>query len=239
MELIDDEAAESSSDSDSSDSDTPAEDGGAPLDKDVEMVPADEVVLKRRRESDAASVRSAEAEAVKTEPETPKEKKSKKSKKAAEETEIKTEASPANGGFFIDVGKASKEEKKRKRDDQDDEAPPKEKKSKKEKREKKEKKEKKSKKRSVDTADDEDDAEDAEQQWHVGDLSGGEARQEKYLRLLGGGKKTDAGDKKKEKKAGKKALSDPIRAEQDIERQFEAGMKMKIERGGGKKGLGA
>ncbi|WKT43374.1 hypothetical protein QSH57_008210 [Fusarium oxysporum f. sp. vasinfectum] len=73
------------------------------------------------------------------------------------------------------------------------------------------------------------------EQWQVDDLEGGSARQAKFLRLLGG------------KKAGAsvaashntKGASDSTKAEADIQKQFEAGMKMKNDGGSKRRGLGA
>ncbi|KAI9158764.1 hypothetical protein HJFPF1_06762 [Paramyrothecium foliicola] len=73
------------------------------------------------------------------------------------------------------------------------------------------------------------------EQWSVGELDGGGARQAKFLRLLGGKKAGGAAQPSNISK-GK---SDSTKAEADIQRQFEAGMKMKMEASGQRRGLGA
>lgn len=74
---------------------------------------------------------------------------------------------------------------------------------------------------------------DSGEQWNVGGLEGGEARQSKFMRLLGG-KKGGAAPK-----AAAKVKADSVKAEAEIQRQFEAGMKAKAEGGERRKGLGA
>ncbi|KAK3327562.1 small acidic protein family-domain-containing protein [Cercophora scortea] len=73
------------------------------------------------------------------------------------------------------------------------------------------------------------------ERWSVNELGGGESRQDKFMRLLGG------------KKAGAAAtVGGPARPKLDsnhvakeLEQQFEAGVRMKYELGGQKRGLGA
>lgn len=122
-------------------------------------------------------------------------------------------------------------------------------KDKKEKKERKKAKKQKKKSKAKDTdssssdsdsdSDDEDEGKAAEtnkpESWHVTDLDGGSARQSKFLRLLGGKKQgmsvpTGAG--------AAKTASDSTRAEADIRRQFEEGMKIKHDGGSHRRGLG-
>jgi hypothetical protein len=214
---------DTSSDSDTSDSgsDSSSEDeGGAPVAKQPTEVPtnipADEVVMKHRRLSNATSERSHVSAAdispeAKEEPkESKKEKKSKKGKKVRLVEPEKAEEEAVESEVEVEDPKASdkkakKAEKKRKR------------------AETKDKKEK------------EPESAAQAEQWQVDDLEGGSARQAKFLRLLGG------------KKAGAsvaashntKGASDSTKAEADIQKQFEAGMKMKNDGGSKRRGLGA
>lgn len=242
MEDVDAHEDDSSSDSDSSSesdasetSDVSESKGGAPVEKQPTEVPADvpadEIVMKHRRLSNAGSERSrisaADVPAGAEEPEKPKkEKKDKKGKKekkvrVVEPEEVKEEAVESES--------------------EDEEPKVSEKKAKKDKKEKKDKAEKKRKraaesesKAKAKAKNSEEPAAQAEK-WQVDDLEGGSARQAKFLRLLGG------------KKAGatapaahsSKGASDSTKAEADIQRQFEAGMKMKNEGGSKRRGLGA
>lgn len=182
-------------------------------------VPADEIVLKRRRTSEAASEKSAVREAL---VDVEGDKKAKKSKKAKSEDETTDK-------------KEKKAEKKRKRAAEVEEAAAVEEPSPKEKKEKKDKKVKKTKEKKA-TKEDEPTAANAEQ-WHVDELDGGSARQAKFLRLLGGKKAGGAGSASTEHAS--KGKSDSVKAEADIQRQFEAGIKMKHEGGNHRRGLGA
>ncbi|KAM0211696.1 hypothetical protein ACHAQI_005256 [Fusarium lateritium] len=215
---------DTSSDSDTSDDDDDSSsenEGGAPVAKeptDVPMdIPADEIVMKHRRLSNAASERSYVSAAdipVETEQEPKKSKKDKKDKKAkkvrvVEPEEVEEQAVESEAEVEEPEAsdkKSKKAEKKRKRA-----------------AETKGKKEQGS-----------DDAAAQAEQWHVDALEGGTDRQAKFLRLLGG------------KKAGApvaatqgKGTSDSTKAEADIQKQFEAGMKMKNEAGSKRRGLGA
>ncbi|KAH7152484.1 small acidic protein family-domain-containing protein [Dactylonectria estremocensis] len=193
-------------------------------------VPADEVLLKQRRLSNAASERS-NASHVESRPKIDL-KKFKKSKKAeADEQEEKeaSEADPEIESSDKKAKKAKKAEKKRKRANEAAKAAVTE-----EPAVKKDKSKDKSTKKPKRTEKAEEDAGAAEaEKWQVEDLDGGEARQAKFLRLLGG------------KKAGaavapaSKSKSDSTKAEAEIQRQFEAGMKMKNEGGSKRRGLGA
>ena len=164
-----------------------------------------------------------------------KEKKSKKAKKAnvqepepaAPEEEETSKQDEEQESAEEDSKKSKKAEKKRKRASDAAEAE--------ESSMKKDKKEKKSKGKKS-TA--ESDAAAAEgEQWHVEDLDGGSARQQKFLRLLGGKKAGAAGGVTTSH--APKGKSDSTKAEADIQRQFEAGMKAKAEGGSKRRGLGA
>ncbi|EGX92517.1 hypothetical protein CCM_03890 [Cordyceps militaris CM01] len=71
--------------------------------------------------------------------------------------------------------------------------------------------------------------------WHVTNLDGGPARQSKFLRLLGGKKQ---GVRVPEAGSSSKSASESARAEADIQRQFEEGMRMKNDGGSHRRGLG-
>ncbi|CZT02604.1 hypothetical protein WAI453_002120 [Rhynchosporium graminicola] len=76
------------------------------------------------------------------------------------------------------------------------------------------------------------------EQWNPDALAGDAARKDKFLRLLGagkGGSKADENDKKKNKDAG----VDIVKIQEELERQFQAGVKMKHDGGPKKRGLGA
>jgi len=94
------------------------------------------------------------------------------------------------------------------------------------------------------------------QQWNPDALNGDKERKAKFLRLLGGGKQkeTETEDQKKEReknekiarKAARKAersaaenVKQIAKMESDLEKQYEAGMKLKHEGGGHRRGLGA
>lgn len=217
--------------------------------------------MKRRRESDAASVKSAlsevKAEAGKKEGKTAKKTKAEPEPEVEEETEnmgpdasdkkkqkkkskkVKAEDTDvAMTGAEEEVerkpSKKDKKEKKRKRDAEDahDEHPT-------PKKEKGEKKSKRSKSKKADEEDAPKTNADAEN-WNVDELEGGQSRQAKFMRLLGGKKAgaSAATDPTSAKKA-KKGTSDSIKAEAEIRRQFETGMKAKNEGGAHRRGLGA
>ncbi|KAH8174189.1 small acidic protein family protein [Sarocladium implicatum] len=215
----------SSSDSDSSSSsDSEDEEGGVPV---PAAVPSDEVDLKKRKEkedsssdsdtsSDADSESDSESESEsepEPEPEPKKVKKVKKNKKnKKEEKKVVIDKKAAK--------KAAKAEKKRKRsadDESEDEAP-------------KEKPKKSKKKTEAAMSND-------TERWSVAELDGGAARQDKFMRLLGGKKAgAAAGHAGKGVSRGK---SNSVKAAADIERQFEDGMKAKHGGGGQRRGLGA
>ncbi|KAF9775923.1 hypothetical protein IL306_005920 [Fusarium sp. DS 682] len=209
--------AEANASSDSSSED----EGGAPVAKQPTEVPtnipADEIVMKHRRLSNATSERSHVSAAdispeLEEEPtESKKEKKSKKGKKVRLVEPEKVEEEAVESEAEVEEPKksdkkAKKAEKKRKRteakDKQEKEAEP---------------------------------AAQAEQ-WQVDDLEGGSARQAKFLRLLGGKK---AGASVAASSHNTKGASDSTKAEADIQKQFEAGMKMKNDGGSKRRGLGA
>lgn len=219
----DDDDTSSDSDTSDDDSDTSSEhEGGAPVAKeptDVPMdIPADEIVMKHRRLSNAASERShvstadIPAEAEEEPKKSKKDKKDKKTKKVrvVEPKEVDEQAVESEAEVEepeVSDMKSKKAEKKRKRA-----------------AETKGKKEQGS-----------DDAAAQAEQWHVDALEGGTDRQAKFLRLLGG-KKAGAPVAASQ---GTKGTSDPTKAEADIQKQFEAGMKMKNETGSKRRGLGA
>ncbi|KAI1342243.1 hypothetical protein F5Y15DRAFT_413508 [Xylariaceae sp. FL0016] len=77
---------------------------------------------------------------------------------------------------------------------------------------------------------------DGGEQWNVSALGGGDARQEKFYRLLGGKKANGVSTDRKA--SGSTSKSDIAKMQNDLERQFDMGIKMKNE-GSHKKGLGA
>jgi len=86
---------------------------------------------------------------------------------------------------------------------------------------------------------------DADERWHVRNLEGGAARQEKFLKLLGG-KKAKAASTSGETKANDSAPTAASRdrlhmghVAEDLEKQFQAGVRMKFEQSGQRRGLGA
>ncbi|KAL2676706.1 hypothetical protein Neosp_010470 [[Neocosmospora] mangrovei] len=213
------EAEEATSDS-SADSDGGVDVSKQPTEVPPE-VPADEVVMKHRRLSNAASERSHVETPAETEPK--KEKKSKKSKKA-KEVEVEEEAVEAESDSEEPAveKKSKKAEKKRKRDSEvaAETSTRKEKKG-------------KGKKEKEDSS-----ADAPAEQWHVDEVEGGSARQAKFLRLLGG-KKGGASTGAPATSHASKGQSDSTKAEAEIQKQFEAGMKMKNEGGSKRRGLGA
>jgi hypothetical protein len=70
--------------------------------------------------------------------------------------------------------------------------------------------------------------------WNATELSGGDARQSKFLRLLGAGK---AGDVTVSAKPTR--TTSVKQREEELEKQFNAGLKMRNEPNGKRKGLGA
>jgi hypothetical protein len=93
------------------------------------------------------------------------------------------------------------------------------------------------------------------QQWNPDALNGDKERKAKFLRLLGGGKQKeteteDQKEREKNEKIARKAARKAERSaaenvkqiakmESDLEKQYEAGMKLKHEGGGHRRGLGA
>ncbi|CAG8958171.1 hypothetical protein HYFRA_00000523 [Hymenoscyphus fraxineus] len=76
-------------------------------------------------------------------------------------------------------------------------------------------------------------------QWNSDKLGGGAARQDKFNRLLGG-KKANVEEKSEERKSKKvKNEVDLEKVQNELERQYESGMKMKYDGGGKRRGLGA
>ena len=75
-------------------------------------------------------------------------------------------------------------------------------------------------------------------QWNPEALTGEAARKEKFLRLLGAGKaNAKALDGARHKSSAK--VVDISKVQSDLEKQYEAGMKMKHDGGGKRRGLGA
>lgn len=74
------------------------------------------------------------------------------------------------------------------------------------------------------------------EQWNADALTGDAARKDKFLRLLGASKVTGTDKPSKKVKAKPEDL---VRMENDLERQFEAGIKMKHDAQGKRRGLGA
>lgn len=219
-----------SNDSDATSSSGSSEDeGGAPtgttdIDDISSKVPADEVILKRRRLSNA-SQRSVASTKEAAKAEEKKSKKSEKNKDTAAETEDQDEKPQS---VEKDTKKSKKAEKKRKRtsDAAETEEPS----------VKKDKKEKKTKSKKS-TTEESSAAKEEGEQWQVEDLDGGASRQQKFLRLLGGKKAGTTGVGAASHVS--KGKSDSTKAEADIQRQFEVGMKMKAEGGSKRRGLGA
>jgi len=230
--------SDSSSESDASEtSDASENNGGAPVEQQPTEVPADvpadEIVMKHRRLSNAGSERSRISAAdvpAAAEEELEKPKKEKKDKKGKKEKKVRV------------VAPEEVKEEAVESESEDEEPKVSEKKAKKDKKEKKDKKAEKKRKRAAEsesepkskTKESEEPAAQAEK-WQVDDLEGGSARQAKFLRLLGG-KKAGATAPATH---GSKGTSDSTKAEADIQRQFEAGMKMKNEGGSKRRGLGA
>jgi hypothetical protein len=137
----------------------------------------------------------------------------------------------------IRVRREKKGEKKRKREADDNEAPQAESSP-----VRADKKQKKHKKRKTEKCDADIPAAeqlkaDAFEQWHVGDLKGGEQRQKKFLRLLG------AGRDETETLPGARPVSQSHlsmdKVEHDLQKQYDAGLKIKRDGQGQRKGLGA
>lgn len=70
--------------------------------------------------------------------------------------------------------------------------------------------------------------------WNSAELSGGDARQSKFLRLLGAGKSGALSNVSKQDDTGSSRFR-----EQELEKQFNAGIKIKNEPNGKRRGLGA
>jgi hypothetical protein len=102
----------------------------------------------------------------------------------------------------------------------------------------------KSKKTKTDAKDDndpfvDDEARDAGDNWNVKALGGGSNRQDKFLRLLGGKKHGSSGISKPKHGSEGGSKLDMTKVQDDLQRQFDAGIKMKFESDGKRKGLGA
>ncbi|KAK4250376.1 small acidic protein family-domain-containing protein [Corynascus novoguineensis] len=82
-------------------------------------------------------------------------------------------------------------------------------------------------------------AADLAERWNVSGLGGGELRQSKFMRLLGGKKAGVAAPGTSEAKDGSRKKFDIGQVSQELEKQFDAGIQMKFGSGGQRKGLGA
>ncbi|GAB1314355.1 hypothetical protein MFIFM68171_04565 [Madurella fahalii] len=78
---------------------------------------------------------------------------------------------------------------------------------------------------------------DLSERWNVHGLGGGAKRQDKFMRLLGG--KKHGATAPAEAKEGSRQRFDIARVEQQLEQQYDAGIRMKFEGGGQRRGLGA
>ncbi|ELQ39135.1 hypothetical protein MCOR02_007203 [Pyricularia oryzae] len=223
---------ETSSSSGSSDSESDAKSTS-----DADSSPAPEPVPQKKSKK---SKKSEKSEAVDEDSLHGKKKKAKKNKEKSKETDALDAAPAAEEEPLQDTKEAKKarqEVKKRKRSAEsdvavttaDDTA--------------KEKKSKKSKSKDETIADASAIVEKkpartgAAEQWNVSGLDGGASRQDKFMRLLGGKK---AGNESASVSTGtSKGKVDSYRSADDLQRQFDYGMKMKHEMGGQKRGLGA
>jgi hypothetical protein len=77
------------------------------------------------------------------------------------------------------------------------------------------------------------------EQWNPDELPGDEARKDKFLRLLGAGKTNGIKDESSSKKKPNNKSSQISQIEAELERQYEAGMKLKHDGQGKRRGLGA
>lgn len=77
------------------------------------------------------------------------------------------------------------------------------------------------------------------EQWNVSALEGGSARQAKFLKLLGGGKKAGATAAAGAHSGHGSSRQDIDKVQTSLEKQFYSGMKMKHDGQGHKRGLGA
>ena len=72
--------------------------------------------------------------------------------------------------------------------------------------------------------------------WNVTALDGGAERQSKFMKLLGGGKASSSGAQNSGEARSK---SDIQKSQDDLQKQYDAGMRMKLEGQGQRRGLGA
>lgn len=73
--------------------------------------------------------------------------------------------------------------------------------------------------------------------WNISDLGGGAERQNKFMKLLGGGK---AASSPANQNSGKvRPRYDVQKSQDDLQKQYDAGMRMKFEGQGQRRGLGA
>lgn len=73
--------------------------------------------------------------------------------------------------------------------------------------------------------------------WNVGALGGGPERQSKFMKLLGGGKAAPSPATQNSDKV--RPTYDVQKSQEDLQRQYEAGMRMKFDGQGQRRGLGA
>lgn len=180
--------------------------------KDEEEVPAPKEVPK----DEIAKIEEARSEAGDAEDKTDKkEKKKDKKKDAKRKREAEDTEAAADGDVFaIDTGSAKKGKKpksKTAKDSTEDNA---------------------AKGRPGQTEAD-------GEQWNVSALEGGSARQAKFLKLLGGGKKAGAGAAASTHNGHGSSKQDIEKVQTSLEKQFYSGMKMKHDGQGHKRGLGA
>lgn len=200
---------------------------------------------------------SSDSDSSSSEEELKKQKKAKKAeKKRKRKVEEDKEPEPTNDAMDIDgaeeasAPKGEKKKKKRKVEQAVEETGSQEEagqsEPRKEKKEKKDKKDKKKKRKEKDHAEEYVSSTPAEggastnggEQWNVEALEGDTKRKEKFLRLLGG-KKPNGEATTNGYNASSTSRSNITQVQNDLERQFDTGMRMKHDGQGHKRGLGA
>lgn len=81
-------------------------------------------------------------------------------------------------------------------------------------------------------------ADSAAERWNVNALGGGSERQSKFMKLLGGGNAAPSASSGARNSGGSSSKLDVNKVQDDLQRQYEAGMRMKFEGQGQRKGLG-
>lgn len=161
---------------------------------------------------------------------------------AVEAPAVDSPAEPAESESKEDR-KARKEAKKRKREEQqaaDVDGEPADQAERKEKRKKK--KAKSSEEgyvKNTPTLEDAQADQSGQERWNVSELAGGPKRQEKFLKLLGAKKKAASSDNSSSLAGIHKDRLNMIRVNDDLERQFDTGRRMKAEGRRHTRGLGA